>query len=71
MAWVTFGRRDLKGIQIEINRLLRPDTFNPALRAQRKEPEEEEEEQETESQSKTIQSIRSMSQPVPEFYHIW
>ncbi|GAA6099092.1 protein phosphatase 1 regulatory subunit 36 [Tachysurus ichikawai] len=58
VAWVTFGRRDLKGIQIEINRLLRPDTFNPALRAQRKEPEEEEEEQETESQSKTIQSIR-------------
>ncbi|KAK2836553.1 hypothetical protein Q7C36_014422 [Tachysurus vachellii] len=61
VAWVTFGRRDLKGIQIEINRLLRPDTFNPALRAQRKEPEEEEEEQEitqTESQPKTIQNIR-------------
>ncbi|XP_053469015.1 protein phosphatase 1 regulatory subunit 36 [Ictalurus furcatus] len=61
VAWITFGRRDLKGIQTEIGRLLRPDTFNPALRAQRNEPEEEEEEQEItqeESQPETIPSIR-------------
>ncbi|KAK3512129.1 hypothetical protein QTP70_031241 [Hemibagrus guttatus] len=61
VAWVTFGRHDLKGIQIEINRLLRPDTFNFALRAQINEAEEEEEEQEItqeENQTKTIPSSR-------------
>lgn len=64
MAWVTFGRQDLKGIQIEINRLLRPDTFNFALRAQMNEADEDEEEQEItqeESQPETIPSIRSVS----------
>ncbi|XP_060798087.1 protein phosphatase 1 regulatory subunit 36 [Neoarius graeffei] len=61
VAWVTFGRRDLKGIQTLIGCLLRPDTFNPALRAQRKEPEEEEEEKDStqkESQPETSPSIR-------------
>ncbi|KAB5530979.1 hypothetical protein PHYPO_G00135600 [Pangasianodon hypophthalmus] len=62
VAWVTFGRQDLKGIQTEIGRLLRPDTFNPALRAQSNGPEEEEEEQEiTQKESQrpeTIPSIR-------------
>lgn len=64
MAWVTYGRQDLKGIQIEINRLLRPDTFNFALRAQMNEADEDEEEQEItqeESQPETIPSIRSVS----------
>lgn len=68
MAWITFGRRDLKGIQTEIGSLLRPDTFNPALRAQRNEPEEEEVEQEItqeESQPETIPNIRYVSHLVP------
>ncbi|KAG7317008.1 hypothetical protein KOW79_019306 [Hemibagrus wyckioides] len=58
VAWVTFGRQDLKGIQIEINRLLRPDTFNFALRAQMNEADEDEEITQEESQPKTIPSIR-------------
>uniref|UniRef100_A0AAZ3QP00 Protein phosphatase 1 regulatory subunit 36 n=1 Tax=Oncorhynchus tshawytscha TaxID=74940 RepID=A0AAZ3QP00_ONCTS len=32
VAWVTFSRKDLRGIQEEVGRLLRSDTFNPALR---------------------------------------
>ncbi|CAB1321086.1 unnamed protein product, partial [Coregonus sp. 'balchen'] len=32
VAWVTFSRKDLKGIQEEVGRLLRSDTFNPSLR---------------------------------------
>ncbi|XP_010872130.2 protein phosphatase 1 regulatory subunit 36 isoform X2 [Esox lucius] len=32
VAWVTFSRNDLRGIQEEVGRLLRSDTFNPALR---------------------------------------
>ncbi|XP_058843990.1 protein phosphatase 1 regulatory subunit 36-like isoform X3 [Acipenser ruthenus] len=32
VAWVTFRRKDLKGIQEEVGRLLRSDTFNPAIR---------------------------------------
>ncbi|KAL0962472.1 hypothetical protein UPYG_G00340450 [Umbra pygmaea] len=32
VAWVTFGRKDLRGIQEEVGRLLSSDTFNPALR---------------------------------------
>ncbi|XP_068566733.1 protein phosphatase 1 regulatory subunit 36 [Cebidichthys violaceus] len=32
VAWVTFGRRDLKDIQDEVGRLLYSDTFNTAVR---------------------------------------
>uniref|UniRef100_A0A674DDE9 Protein phosphatase 1 regulatory subunit 36 n=1 Tax=Salmo trutta TaxID=8032 RepID=A0A674DDE9_SALTR len=32
VAWVTFSRKELRGIQEEVGRLLRSDTFNPALR---------------------------------------
>ncbi|MBN3275169.1 PPR36 phosphatase, partial [Polyodon spathula] len=32
VVWVTFRRKDLKGIQEEVGRLLRSDTFNPAIR---------------------------------------
>nr|XP_015212543.1 PREDICTED: protein phosphatase 1 regulatory subunit 36 isoform X1 [Lepisosteus oculatus] len=32
VAWVTFRRKDLKGIQEEVGRLLRSDTFNHAVR---------------------------------------
>ncbi|XP_066572075.1 protein phosphatase 1 regulatory subunit 36 [Amia ocellicauda] len=38
-AWVTFKRSDLQGIQEEVGRLLRSDTFNPASRV--KEHDEE------------------------------
>ncbi|XP_053348856.1 protein phosphatase 1 regulatory subunit 36 [Clarias gariepinus] len=61
VAWVTFGRQNLKDIQTEIGCLMRPDMFNPALRALRNKPEEEEEEHEKtqkKSQSATIPSIR-------------
>ncbi|XP_048849070.1 protein phosphatase 1 regulatory subunit 36 isoform X2 [Brienomyrus brachyistius] len=34
-AWLTFGRKDLLGIQQEVGRLMRSDTFNPALRVRR------------------------------------
>ncbi|XP_035385244.1 protein phosphatase 1 regulatory subunit 36 [Electrophorus electricus] len=56
VAWVTFGRQDLKGIQAEIGHLFRSDLFNPALRPQGKEPEGEQEELQTtqkEGQSET------------------
>ncbi|KAI4891664.1 hypothetical protein NFI96_024426, partial [Prochilodus magdalenae] len=59
VAWVTFGRRDLKGIQAEIGRLFRSDTFNPALRVEEEELVQEEKEQEitqTEGQSKPEES---------------
>lgn len=32
MAWVTFGRRDLKDIQEEVGRLLYSDSFNMAVK---------------------------------------
>lgn len=32
MAWVTFGRKDLRDIQEEVGRLLYSDTFNTAVR---------------------------------------
>lgn len=32
MAWVTFGRKDLRDIQEEVGRLLYSDTFNAAVR---------------------------------------
>lgn len=32
MAWVTFGRKDLRDIQEEVGRLLYSDTFNLAVR---------------------------------------
>ncbi|XP_051949481.1 protein phosphatase 1 regulatory subunit 36 isoform X2 [Xyrauchen texanus] len=44
-VWVTFERRDLKGIQVEIGRLFRSDTFNVARRTQVEESEEEQEDQ--------------------------
>ncbi|KAI5091690.1 protein phosphatase 1 regulatory subunit 36, partial [Silurus meridionalis] len=63
VAWVTFERQDLKGIQTEIGCLLYPDMCNPALRTQRNEPDEEEEDEQEitqkERQSKTIPSIRT------------
>ncbi|XP_063040958.1 protein phosphatase 1 regulatory subunit 36 [Engraulis encrasicolus] len=31
-AWVTFTRKDMQGIQEEISRLLRSDTFNPTVK---------------------------------------
>ncbi|XP_062301622.1 protein phosphatase 1 regulatory subunit 36 [Osmerus eperlanus] len=40
VAWVTFGRRDLRGIQQEVGRLLRSDTFNPARRTRQEDPGE-------------------------------
>ncbi|KAM6958749.1 protein phosphatase 1 regulatory subunit 36 [Aplochiton taeniatus] len=40
VAWVTFGRKDLRLIQKEVGRLLRSDTFNPALRTKTEEPAE-------------------------------
>lgn len=46
-AWVTFERRDLKGIQIEIGRLFRSDTFNPALRTETGECDEKQKDQES------------------------
>lgn len=46
-AWVTFERRDLKGIQIEIGRLFRSDTFNPALRTESEECDEKQKDQES------------------------
>ncbi|XP_076865198.1 protein phosphatase 1 regulatory subunit 36 isoform X1 [Brachyhypopomus gauderio] len=60
VAWVTFGRQDLKGIQAEIGYLFRSDAFNPALRAQGAEPEGEEEEPVTtqkEGQSECRQAV--------------
>lgn len=74
VAWVTFGRRDLKKIQAEIGHLFRSDTFNPALRVEEEEPEQEEEKQEitqTEGQSEpkesrqTVPANRSESYQVP------
>lgn len=32
MAWVTFGRKDLRDIQEEVGRLLYSDTFNTAVK---------------------------------------
>ena len=32
MAWVTFGRKNLRDIQEEVGRLLYSDTFNTAVR---------------------------------------
>ncbi|TSK31332.1 Protein phosphatase 1 regulatory subunit 36 [Bagarius yarrelli] len=58
VAWVTFERQDLKGIQFEVGRLLRPDTFNPDLRVQRNGPKVGQEITKKESQSGTIPSIR-------------
>lgn len=46
-AWVTFERRDLKGIQIEIGRLFRSDTFNPALRTESEECDEKQKDQDS------------------------
>ncbi|XP_066531841.1 protein phosphatase 1 regulatory subunit 36 isoform X2 [Hoplias malabaricus] len=46
VAWVTFERKDLNGIQTEIGRLFRSDTFNPALRVEEEEPEQEKKEPE-------------------------
>ncbi|KAA0710304.1 hypothetical protein E1301_Tti018791 [Triplophysa tibetana] len=46
-AWVTFERRDLKGIQIEIGRLFRSDTFNPALRTESEECDEKRKDQDS------------------------
>lgn len=49
---------------MEIGRLLRPDTFNPVLRAQRNEADEDEDEEEIsqkESQTGSIPSTRSVS----------
>ncbi|XP_041932547.1 protein phosphatase 1 regulatory subunit 36 isoform X1 [Alosa sapidissima] len=43
-AWVTFGRKDLKGIQEEVGRLLRSDTFNPTLNGKESERSENQEE---------------------------
>ncbi|KAL6457133.1 hypothetical protein MHYP_G00340960 [Metynnis hypsauchen] len=63
VAWVTFGRRDLKGIQAEIGHLFRSDTFNPALRIEKEEPEQDEEEQEitqTEGQSEPEESRQTV-----------
>ncbi|XP_072530997.1 protein phosphatase 1 regulatory subunit 36 [Salminus brasiliensis] len=44
VAWVTFGRKDLKGIQAEIGHLFRSNTFNPVLRAEAEEESEQDEE---------------------------
>ena len=32
VAWVTFGRKDLRDIQEEVGRLLYSDTFNTAMK---------------------------------------
>ncbi|XP_031442082.1 protein phosphatase 1 regulatory subunit 36 [Clupea harengus] len=44
VAWVTFNRKDLRGIQEEVGRLLRSDTFNPTLNAREPEGSEGQEE---------------------------
>lgn len=67
VAWVTFESKDLKDIETEISRLLYPDALNPILRAQEREEMERESNQKN---SKTISSIRSESQLVPEYCSI-
>ncbi|KAL2080218.1 hypothetical protein ACEWY4_024011 [Coilia grayii] len=50
VAWVTFGRKDLRGIQEEVSRLLRSDTFNPTMKI--KDPESSEGQEENKPEPK-------------------
>ncbi|XP_062385539.1 protein phosphatase 1 regulatory subunit 36 isoform X2 [Sardina pilchardus] len=56
-AWVTFGRKDLEGIQEEVGRLLRSDTFNPTLNV--KESERSENQEESKANSKEPSPVTS------------
>nr|XP_009292739.1 protein phosphatase 1 regulatory subunit 36 [Danio rerio] len=57
-VWVTLERRDLKAIQLEIGRLFRSNTFNPALRILDQSEDRSQEEGQSELEEQTQGSNR-------------
>lgn len=60
VVWITFKRKDYEAVRKEVGRMLRSDTFNPAIRVKNA-PEEKETERKEEGGKKEIQVEKKLT----------